>query len=73
MDTFSVVLQVLKAELNNLAGHQKLHAYIISLLLLSPVNTEVWSNTQEAVTAEPSALKSGLQQICMFLTASEFF
>ena len=52
---------------------KKKYDHKTSLLFLSPVNTEVWSNTREAVTAEPSALRSGLQQICMFLTASEFF
>ncbi|OXB70720.1 UNVERIFIED_CONTAM: hypothetical protein H355_004564, partial [Colinus virginianus] len=32
-------------------------------------STEVWSDTREAVTAGPSASRSGLQQTYMFLTA----
>lgn len=76
MDTFSGVLQLLKAELNNVVYSltvflAKTYDHKTSLLFLSPVSTEVWSNTREAVTAEPSALRFGLQQICMFLTASE--
>lgn len=43
------------------------------MLFPSPVNTGVWSSTPEAVTAEQSALRSGLQQICMFSIASECF
>lgn len=51
---------------------KKISAHITCLLLFSPVSTEVWSSTREAVTAGPSALRCGLQQTCMFLTASEF-
>lgn len=79
VDTFLGVLQQLKTGLNNVV-------YSLNVLLgkkpreddaqscivsLSPVNMGVWWSTQEAVTVEPSALRSGLQQICTCLTASE--